>query len=200
MQRRKAEINIVVGQRGCGKTTFLEKHVVARKENVIFLTSNMSTLQEYPFIKASEIGSKRGRFRVFATRSNVKETLSQIQKKFRDGVVIFDDIRSFCPGSKVPESLENILINSRMYMVEAYVVAHSMMKVPIDFFDYSSILFLFSSPAFRNRDIDEDKMLLIDQAQERLSEKIKTNPYAFEMIILDDQIRAEYEAKRKNNG
>ncbi len=62
MQRRKAEINIVVGQRGCGKTTFLEKHVVARKENVIVLTSNMSTLQEYPFIKASEIGSKRGRF------------------------------------------------------------------------------------------------------------------------------------------
>ncbi|MDL2262500.1 hypothetical protein LJC11_03240 [Bacteroidales bacterium OttesenSCG-928-I21] len=199
--KRKAEINIVVGINGTGKTTFLKDSVLKHSKRTLVLTPYMEEWENLTIVStAKEIYNFTGNSRIICTTENIKSVLELIQKNFHGGTLIMDDTRHYLDAHTI-KPIEQICIQRRQRGMDVYVVGHSLMQIPPKFFDFASGLILFYSEQSRNRELSAEVNKKIEAAQERIKKQFDAgNPYHKEIIILDMQIRAQYVAEqRKNN-
>jgi len=197
---RKTEFNLVVGINGTGKTTWLNNNAVNPFQKSLVVTAHDGEWGHLPVVDtAKEIYALSGKARIIYEG---RETLEKLLY-FHGGSLVLDDARMFM-GAKTIDVIRKIYIGRRQRGVDVFISAHGLRQVPVEAFTFASWLFLFNTSenfSDRKRELLPEKYNEIIAAQEEVRKNVLSgNPYYFKKILLDDQIRANYEARRKING
>ena len=197
---RKTEFNLVVGINGTGKTTWLNNNAVMLFKKSLVVTAHDGEWQNLPVINtAKEIYDLQGKARIIYEG---KQTLDNLLY-YHGGSLVLDDARMFM-SAKTIDSVRKIYISRRQRGVDVFISAHGLRQVPVEAFTFASWLFLFNTSenfSDRKKELLPEKYEEIINAQTEVRKKVLTgDPYYFKKILLDDQIKANYEATRKTNG
>ncbi|MDR3046196.1 MAG: hypothetical protein LBU51_01095 [Bacteroidales bacterium] len=199
MMNRKTELNLIVGVNGSGKTTFIDQQIVSNSEKSLVVTPDDMEWKNLPEIPLSEIRTFTGNGKIIYRGP---DTIEYIKKNYSGGNLIMDDAMAYL-NHQTPDTMRYIYIRRRHFGIDVYIVAHGLRQVPPQCFTFSSWLILFNSVEnFRNRknEIQPELFEKIITAQSRISNNVVNGkPYYYEIILLDTQIRGQYEYDRKNH-
>lgn len=197
--RRKAELNLIVGINGTGKTTFLEKEIVQKSSKALIVTPDNAEWRNVPEIQRDEFLDFTGARRIIYEGP---ETIKMIKEFYHGGVLILDDAMAYL-NEQTPDVLQYLYIRRRQFGIDLYIVAHGLRQLPPKVFTFSSWLILFNSIenfTSRKKDLLPDTYNRIVSSQEHIRKKVLNgDPYYYEIILLDAQIQATHEQQRKNN-
>lgn len=200
---RKRELNLVVGQKGTGKTHFLKEIALERLrkgDNVLVVVPFANLWDEFATIStAREVAAMRNQAaRLVYDYSNPKSV--EAIRYFRKGVLILEDARSYFTAA-TPQLLQYIYSLNRHLGLDVYFVAHGFKYLPPQSFGYAQWLILFNcgdKPDTRKEILDDNLIKQIQYAQTAIKQELKTgNPYAKRIIQIDEQISATYYAGRQ---
>jgi hypothetical protein len=188
MEETRQPKNILfIGTNGTGKTSNLKKLVVAelkkKDSHVLIVVPDDMEWNMVPFVNSRF--PERIRSYVGARKIIYFPGLLQIiSDNFREGLLIFDDCRSYFTASTDPELL-NILIRRRQKMLDVCAVGHGFTQIPPAFFTFATHYVLFKTID----NIDRRKNVIqnfeeMKAAQLRINEKAKTDPHHYELIKL----------------
>ena len=137
---------IVAGQKGVGKSTFLAQLVLKypKTKKVLIIDVNGSpAYNTFAQIEAKQIkGFRSGIVRMLGTPS--EETLLQLARDFRDGLVIFEDSTKYITGNVSP-AIRTFLVDHRMYRCDLIFTFHSLKRIPPFFWEMISFVELFKT-------------------------------------------------------
>jgi hypothetical protein len=201
MERRKTELNLLIGVNGSGKTTFL-RNILPNYKRAIIITPDSAEWKDLPILTKSEIKSFSGAKRIICPYHQFGEIISFIEKNYSGGLLALDDCKNYLPSSNqtTPE-LGYLYTRRRQFGADCFMIGHSIDDMPPRAFNHASWLILFST----NSEFVLRKNILvfkkISEAQLRINKEVaKGNPYYHEIILIDTQIRGLYEYGAKNNG
>jgi hypothetical protein len=137
---------IVVGRKGVGKSTYLNKVACnyPRHKKVLIIDVNGSpAYNAHKQIEVKQIKLVRsGVVKLLGTPS--LETLKTIADYFRDGLVIFEDCTKYIEGNVHP-SIKTFLVDHRMFNCDLIFTFHSLKRVPPFFWEMISYCTLFKT-------------------------------------------------------
>lgn len=184
-ETRTPKLMIVLGTNGTGKTTLVKKLVAneLKKEDSQVLVTVPDDMEwnslpwvnpRFPnrietYVKARKIVYYPG-------------LIDVIRAKFRNGLIVFDDCRSYFDAS-LETDLHSLLIRRRQQMCDIIAVGHGFTEVPPKFFTFATHYILFKTID----SIDRRKNVIgnfdeMKEAQRRVNEKAKTDPHYYEII------------------
>lgn len=184
---RKAQLNLVVGINGTGKTTFIQRNVVEKAKKCLVITPDEMEWRQLPEVStATEIYNLQQPSRLIYRGP---ETIEMAIRSFYGGALILDDARSYI-GAMTSDTLNYLYIRRRQRGVDVYLVAHGMRQVPPQCFTYMSYLILFLTTeniSDRKKDIDPELYNKILAAKEELkTRRIKErDPHVYKIIKMD---------------
>lgn len=146
---RKAEQIIIVGTNGTGKTTLVGKLIQAvakRGQRALIVTPDPVEWLQVEEIEPEPQLLRKGGFE--GVRKIVyfddKSTLDPIKNYYFDGVLVFDDCRSYFKAA-TSEALKHIFIRRRQKMTDIVIVAHGFTDVPPQYFTYTTRYYIFKT-------------------------------------------------------
>ena len=201
MERRKTELNLLIGVNSSGKTTFL-RNILPNYKRAIIITSNTSEWKDFPILKQSDIKTFSGNGRVICPHHKFKEIFPLIIKDYSGGLLALDDCKDYLPESNHTTAALSYFYNHRRHFgVDCFMIAHDLDDIPPRAFNHVSWLILFST---NNKFTSRKNVLVfkkIEAAQLRIEKENENgNPFYHEIILIDKQIRGLYEYETKNNG
>jgi hypothetical protein len=196
---RKTELNLVVGINGTGKTTFIKEKIVEKSKKSLIVTPDYAEWRNLPLIETPEqIKNLQGAARIIYKDSS---TLENIKKSFSGGNLILDDAMAYL-NEQTPNTMSYMYIRRRQYGIDLYIVAHGLRQLPPKAFTYGSWLFLFNTSenfTARKKELLPEVYEKIIKTQNEIGKKvIKGEPYHYEIILLDQQIKGTYIAQRSS--
>ena len=200
MQERPTKLILIIGYNGTGKTTITKKLVLSelKKNNSHILVVTPDDIEWHSLPEVSERFPTRVTYYKGARKIIYNDKLEypdqrthELQKGntvdliadyFRNGLVVFDDCRSYFNAS-LESSLHNLLIRRRQKMIDIIMVAHGFTEIPPKAFTFASDIILFKTMD----NIDKRKPYLKDfekmkQMQEYVNKQAKVNPH-FNIVI-----------------
>lgn len=157
---RDAEVVIVFGKNGTGKSYLVRKMVEATNDRVLVVTyAGMPKVwRDIPVIDADNPADwnwKSGIRQVIAakydhpTKENKTLLFEYIFKHFREGTVIFDDSREYITSNRLTDYpyLKKILSSFRHVELDVIFVMHGPGDVPRQIWNYVSTTFVFHTNA-----------------------------------------------------
>lgn len=198
--QRKTELNLVVGANGTGKTTFLQKEVLKIRTKNLIITPDPAEWKQYNTITTpDEIRNLQGTARIIYEDSS---TLQIIKENFFGGALILDDAMAYL-NEQTPGMMQYLYIRRRQFGIDLYIVAHGLRQLPPKCFTFVSWLILFNSVenfSARKQELISELYNKVVEAQTRISKKVQAgNPYYYEILLMDQQIRGSYVADKKHN-
>lgn len=198
---RKTELTILIGTNGSGKTTFLKNEIVAKSKRCLIVTPYHSEWKEVPAINISDIRTFNGTAKIIMPgRSQSNALFTAIANNYSGGILVLDDSKIYI-NNFTDENMDYIYTSRRQYGVDCYIVGHGLSKIPPGAFTHLSWLVLFSTNEnFRRRrdELNPEDLDKIIEKQQLIKKKVEAgNPYYYEIILLDPQIRGEYVRQTK---
>ena len=184
LETREAQLNIVLGTNGTGKTTLLKKIVLAalkNNERVLIVTPDFVEWTNIQQIKGMSTTLKKfkGARRIVYDND---ETLQSIMDHFGNGLLIYDDCRSYF-RSNIGEKIREQFIRRRQHKLDIFFVGHGFTEVPPVVFTFANNIILFKTRdnihRRKNYIQDFDKML---QKQTEINNLAEKNPHYHEVI------------------
>ena len=135
MAHRDAQVSIIMGRNGTGKSYMMHKIIKALKGRAIVITLNGAPQiwRQYPEIDVSKKENwkfKKGIKQVYYMRHE-KDTMKYIHQNFNGGIIIFDDCRGYMSSNTDHDIyLKRLLIDFRHKMLDLYFVVHAPTDVP----------------------------------------------------------------------
>jgi hypothetical protein len=192
---RTNKIFLVVGNRGTGKTTFLQGNSAVKVPGIIptyqrrkpgqkvLILYNMDNpvWQQYPIISPEQVSRwKSGICRYIF--SDINEAAEQL-KNLKDTVLIFEDATSYIEH-KLAGPFKSLLLDSKQNNNDIFLVFHFLMAVPRDISRIADYLVVFkTNEVFDTKLINKFPNPLIKQKYEAL--KKVNNPYAYEALNIN---------------
>jgi hypothetical protein len=188
---RETKQTIVLGYNGTGKSTLVSKIIEAYAKQpgrkALVITPDPVEWRD----KAETILTKPSDFKFEGIRRYIWSTVDKtdeiamqnIGKWYYDGMLIFDDCRSYIEAF-TPPWLKYLYLRRRHKMIDLMLVAHGFTDVPPQAFTNCSDLFLFRTNdkmERRKRELNKYDELLAHQA--RINRKAETNKHYYERII-----------------
>ncbi len=178
---------IFIGTNGTGKTTALKKMVLAelKKKNshVLVVVPDDMEWNSVPFVH-SDFPERISHYVGIRKIIYFPGLLEIISNNFREGLLIFDDCRSYFTTTTDP-TLLNILIRRRQKMLDVAVVGHGFTQIPPAFFTFATHYVLFKT--IDNIERRKNVIQNFDEmkaAQLRINEKSATDAHYNEIIKL----------------
>ncbi|MFZ4800024.1 MAG: ATP-binding protein [Bacteroidia bacterium] len=197
---RATKLILIIGYNGTGKTTITKKLVVSELKkatsHILVVTPddiewNMLPEVHHKFIERVKT-YKKARKIIYNEKIEYLDpqnralqkgnTVDLIADYFRDGLVIFDDCRSYF-NAALESSLHNLLIRRRQKMIDIIMVAHGFTEIPPKAFTFASDIILFKTMD----NIDKRKPYLKDfekmkAMQQYVNTEAEKNPH-FNIVI-----------------
>ena len=180
--RKNPLVTVVVGATNSGKTTLIEKTVKNRKR-VIAVTPHFEEWNDYENINPRTKGFwKFSGIRRIQSYSDVIKDINRPGDYFRNGVIIFEDVRSYIKA-RVEEAIEQILIARDQRKIDIIIAAHGLTLIPPIFFTYTDMFVMFRTQdnlQKRKKDLIWYNELL--QLQQKVNEQAKTDPHYYDIF------------------
>ena len=175
MKHRDAQVTIIMGKNGTGKSTFAERIVTAMRRRAVVLTLNGAPKiwRPYEVIDPADPRSwdwQEGIRQVWYMQHE-KETMRYLHRYFRDGVVVFDDCRGYLTSNVDSDQwLKRLLMDFRHKMLDLIFIAHAPTDVPPRLWGFYSTAFIGATDAlFPKSRIATDSAERIIEAQQRVN-------------------------------
>ncbi len=117
---RPTKLIIILGYNGTGKTTLISNILKKQSSRSLIVTPDFIEWLDIEEVSLSKRLDYKGIRKVVY---NDASTITGIFDNFRDGVVVFDDCRSYFT-SRVDRELHALLIRRRQRMFDLIVVGH----------------------------------------------------------------------------
>lgn len=183
--RRKTQLNLVVGINGTGKTTFLRRNVVERRQKVLVVTPDEAEWRQLPAVATPrDIYTLSTPSRLVYTQPS---DLQHIAEHYYGGALILDDAMAYL-SFQTPDFLRYLYIRRRQRGVDVYLVAHGLRQVPVQAYTFGTYLILFATTenfTSRRTALAPDIYGRIVAAQSELNACAATHPYHYRIIRLD---------------
>jgi len=185
MGNREAQLAMVLGTNGTGKTTLVKKIVInalKHKERVLIVTPDYVEWQQIELVHekhthhiATYVGARRLVYKN-------DDTLALIMQHFHNGLLIYDDCRSYF-RSNIGEKLREQFIRRRQHKLDIFFVGHGFTEVPPIVFTFANTIYLFwTRDNIKRRANYIQDFEMMQQKQLEINEKAKTNKHYFEII------------------
>ena len=180
MRERDAQITIIIGRNGTGKSTFCESIIKKIKSRALVCTYNgmpkiWRPYAEVDITSAQKMQFKKGIRQVISGRyevsRNQNDTFKYIYKNYRNGLVIFDDARGYI-GSNVDNDryFRQLLLDFRHRMLDLFFVVHTPSDVPPRVWGFTSTVFVGATDSLVNKSqIKTDSADRIIEAQREIN-------------------------------
>lgn len=187
MSHRDAQVTIIVGKNGTGKSTFAQKAIKGMKRRAVIVTfDGMPKIwRPYPLIDPKDPeawtwkkGIKQIRFDIYDD-----DTFKYIFRYARDMIVVFDDCKEYIRNNVDNQIyLKRLLSQFRHRMLDIFFIAHAPDDVPKRIWIYYSTAFIGATD------------VLFDSRRLRVGSVDK-------LITAQQKVNAAFRAaKMKNNG
>lgn len=181
---RNAELIVTLGYNGTGKSELIRKIVESEVNKGGKALVIMPDDREWSELPYSELNKKED-FNYTGAKKHIfleDFTLDRLKDYFFNGLLIFEDCRSYLTGSVMLE-LHNLLIRRRQKMLDIIAVGHGFTEVPPKFFTFAGKIILFQT----KDNIDKRKDVIrefdkIKEAQERINKKSLENFHYYEIL------------------
>lgn len=177
---RDAQVTIVMGRNGTGKSTLVKTIADALGGRIVVLTMNgmPEIWRSYPVIDAAQAKAwewKSGIRQVWYMKHE-KDTFKYIHRYFRDGILILDDCRNYVTSNlDNNEYLKHILIDFRHLMIDPYFIVHSPGQVPKQVWTfYSNAIIMATDALFAKNSVSIDSGERIVAAQKEVNQEYST--------------------------
>ena len=197
---RPTKLILIIGYNGTGKTTITKKLVINElkkpESHILVVTPDDIEWQTLPevhhkFIERVKTYTKARKIIYNDKIEYIEPQNCQLQKGntidlisdyFRNGLVVFDDCRSYF-NAALESSLHNLLIRRRQKMIDIVMVAHGFTEIPPKAFTFASDIILFKTMD----NIDKRKPYLKDfekmkQMQAFVNSEAEKNPHYHAVI------------------
>ena len=179
MQHRDAQVTIIMGRNGTGKSTFCEKIIKVMKQRAVVVTLNGAPKiwRQYKAIDPANKKDwefKSGIRQIFYMQHE-KDTIKYIHRNFRNGVLIFDDCRGYLTSNVDSDIyLKRLLIDFRHKMLDLFFVCHTPTDVPPRIWGFYSTAWIGATDAlFPKSRIATDSAEKIIVAQQKVNEEFR---------------------------
>lgn len=184
-ETRQPKNIIFIGTNGTGKTSALKRLVVAelkkKDSHVLIVVPDDMEWNMVPFVNArfpERIKNYVGARKIIYFPGLLKI----ISDNFREGLLIFDDCRSYFRAQTDPDLLD-ILIRRRQKMLDVCAVGHGFSQIPPAFFTFSTHIVLFrTTDSIKKRKDDLKDFERMQEAQARVNKEAETKPHYNEII------------------
>lgn len=148
MSTRTNIISPIIGGRGTGKTTFLQKELIPSylkrndKQKILIVdTFDSPVWRQYPAMDLKDIKyHESGICRIFSSDTN--KLLSYIQKYVYNTVLFFEDATKFI-GSRLNDDTKMFILDSKQKNIDAFFLFHYITACPLNLIRLSDYLVLF---------------------------------------------------------
>ena len=172
---RDAQVTIVMGRNGTGKSYLTEKVVKAMKRKVVVVTLNGAPAiwRQYPVIDPADKDAwkwKKGIRQVWYMQHE-KDTFKHIYRNFNNGILVLDDCRGYLKSNVDADPyLKRFLIDFRHKMLDLFFVCHAPTDVPARLWAFYSTAFIGATDAlFPKSRIATDSAHEIIKAQQAVN-------------------------------
>jgi molybdopterin-guanine dinucleotide biosynthesis protein len=178
---RKAQLIIILGTNGTGKTTLLNNLLEKINRRKLILTPDYSEWTHLQNIARKDIKSFSGTKRLIYREND----FIGLNNKLRNAILVCDDFKNFAITKRREiEALRSLAIRRRQKMLDIFIVAHGFTEVvPSFLFTFADKIILFKTndnPAkVKYRLNDFDKIL---ETQKRVNRKASSEQHYFEII------------------
>lgn len=152
MEHRDAQVTIVMGKNGTGKSTFCERIIdeVGHRALVVTLNGAPKIWRRYPLVdvaRKKDLQFKNGICQVYFMQHD-EDTYEYIYRNFRDGILVFDDCRGYL-SSNVDKNIwfKRLLMDFRHKMLDLFFVCHTPTDVPPRIWGFASDVFVGATDA-----------------------------------------------------
>lgn len=152
MDHRDAQVVIVMGKNGTGKSTFCESIIkgVGHRALVVTLNGAPKIWRQYDLVDVSDkkaMSFKSG-IRQCLYMQHDEETYEHLYKNFRNGILVFDDCRGYL-SSNVDKDIwfKRLLMDFRHKMLDLFFVCHTPSDVPPRIWGFASEVFVGATDA-----------------------------------------------------
>jgi len=185
MSNRYAKIVVIVGVRGCGKTTFVRQLITDNQKSIVCTPH----LYEWDDLPDNDFETAQD-FKFSGVQRHIIKydyTLERL-KLFSNGTIAFDDCINFLPSN--PKSFEGkdfmqFLIDGRHKSVDFIAVAHGITQISPCFYPYVSDIIMFKTTD--NLTLAKSKIQYFDELQSlqnRVNKAAKNNIFYCECLKL----------------
>lgn len=182
--KRTTKLIVILGYTGTGKTTMVKKLVTEESRNrgrALIITPDDREFSNVPYFNLrfpDRLATFNGERRIIYYDG----LLPVIRDNFRNGLLVFDDCRSYLSAATTQE-LHNILIRRRQKMYDMIAVGHGFTEVPPKMFTFASHIILFAT----KDNIHSRKTVLRDYqsmeiAQQRINAMALKDAHYYEIL------------------
>jgi len=145
---RDAQITIIMGKNGTGKSFLAEKVIKAMKKPTVVVTSNGAPKiwRKYPVIDPADPASwefKKGIKQVYFDQYEKQKTFEYIYRHIHDKNILFDDCKEYIKNDLDAQPyLKKLFSQFRHKMMDMFFVCHAPDDVPKKFWIYYSTAFI----------------------------------------------------------
>jgi len=176
--QRDAQVTIILGRNGTGKSTFAEGIVkeMGRRVVVVTLNGTPKIWRKYPAIDPAnpKAWDFKGIVNVYYMQHE-DDTMRYIHTYFRDGILLLDDCRAYIKANVDSDIyLKRLLIDFRHKMIDIFFVAHAPTDVPPRVWAFYSTAFVGATDAlFPKGRISTDSAMELIEAQQQVNKKFR---------------------------
>ncbi len=176
---------VVLGTNGTGKTTFVKKLVANELKKpdsqVLIVVPDDMEWPSIPWVH-SKFPNRIENYVKARKIVYYPGLIDVIREKFRNGMVVFDDCRSYFTAA-LEIDLHSLLIRRRQQMIDIVACGHGFTEVPPKFFTFATHYALFKTiDNINRRKYDMQNFEEMKAAQQRINDKSKEDIHYFEII------------------
>lgn len=140
------QVSVIIGRRGCGKTTFTLELVKKHPKKVLIIdTLDHPTYKTLgiPIIKATDLKRwKSGTYRIIAT--DFEEVFTELSAHIKNALVVFEDCTKYIRWN-IPDHIRNFIIDSKQKNLDLVFLFHGFGMVQPDLYRLADNLTMFKT-------------------------------------------------------